>query len=117
MAKYFKASEFRCRCARADCTAPPMRPELLEKLDALREEWGKPLRPTSGSRCAYWNEKQGGAVKSQHLKGNAVDFYFRNLKDMEKFVALAEKFGFMGIGFGRGIVHLDCRKFPARWTY
>lgn len=119
MARYFKVSEFRCKCGREDCDAPPMRKDLLEKLEALREEWGQPLRPTSGTRCKLRNDDPSvkGAPKSEHLFGNAVDFYFSSPKDLERFVSLAEKFGFTGIGHGNGKVHIDCRKYPARWTY
>lgn len=115
---HFSAWEMRCRCGRAECDAAPMQRPLLDKVELLRVEWGKPLSPTSARRCEYWNREVGGAPASQHLSGNAVDFFFPNLAEMESFAILAEKFRFAGIGKGRGIVHLDERPFGmARWEY
>lgn len=42
-------------------------------LDPLREKWGKPIIVTSGYRCQKLNRAVGGASKSQHLYGEAVD--------------------------------------------
>jgi len=114
---HFLASEFRCKCKRSECDAKPMLSTFMRKLEALRVEWNKPLVPTSGSRCAFWNEHEGGAEKGQHVLGNAVDFNFKVPSQIILFVALAEKYGFGGIGVGRRLVHLDDRGHRARWTY
>ncbi len=42
-------------------------------LDPLREEWGKPIRVTSGYRCEELNRKVGGAKTSHHCRGMAAD--------------------------------------------
>ena len=42
-------------------------------LDPLREQLGKPIYVNSGYRCPRHNLKVGGAVNSQHLKGEAAD--------------------------------------------
>lgn len=42
-------------------------------LDPLRKAWGKPIRVTSGYRCAALNKAIGGASGSQHMKGQAAD--------------------------------------------
>lgn len=117
LSPHFRESEFRCRCRRADCDAKPMSKAFMERLERLRVDWGKPMLPTSGSRCGHWNQLQGGATLSMHLEGRAVDFYFPNRGEAERFAALAEKHGFNGIGTGRHKVHLDDRETPARWKY
>lgn len=117
MSKYFSNEEMRCHCRRPECDAAPMKEAFLQKLDALREEWGKALIPTSARRCRYQNVKVGGAPASQHLIGNACDFVFSRSSSLMEFVMLAEKHGFQGIGIGRRLVHLDDRKQRARWTY
>lgn len=89
----------------------------MRKLEALRVEWGAPLPTTSAARCRFWNDKAGGSPSSQHLLGNAADFNFASAEDAARFGAMAEKFGFAGIGLGRRLVHIDDREKLARWTY
>lgn len=113
----FTKTECRCRCRRPDCDAKPMDMEFMHKLEALRQEWGRPLLVTSGARCEHWNRKVGGAEHSKHLEGIAADLYFSHPNDATAFAALAEKHGFGGIGLGLTFVHVDNRKERARWTY
>lgn len=95
-----------------------MRPEFIALLQALRDVWGRPMKPTSGSRCTYWNDRVKGSPFSQHLHGNAADFWFMDPNDTRRFVELAEKIGFNGIGHGMHLVHLDARDEPQkRWEY
>ncbi len=42
-------------------------------LDPAREKWDKPIKVTSGYRCAALNKAIGGAAQSQHMKGEAAD--------------------------------------------
>jgi len=47
---------------------------LVEQvLDPLREQYGKPIRVTSGYRCPKLNNLVGGAPNSQHMRGEAAD--------------------------------------------
>ena len=51
-------------------------------LDPLREAYGKPIIVTSGYRCVKLNRAVGGASKSQHTKGEAVDI--RSVSDTKR---------------------------------
>lgn len=42
-------------------------------LQPIRDVYGKPIKVSSGYRCLKLNEKVGGAVNSQHTKGEAAD--------------------------------------------
>lgn len=105
--KYFSPHEFKCRCNRPECDAPAMQKDLLDKLNHLRDQWGKPIIINSGSRCAFWNEKIGGVKNSEHLKGNAADLNTSSRQESEKLALLAEKVGFLGIGIYSGFIHVD----------
>lgn len=58
----------------------PLTPELeanltvlLERLNKLRQVWGKPMIVTSGYRPAEINALAGGALKSRHITCQAAD--------------------------------------------
>ena len=47
---------------------------MCEKLEAVREFLGRPMIVSSGYRCPELNAAIGGAPKSAHMTGFAVDF-------------------------------------------
>ena len=44
-------------------------------LEPLRQQFGEPVYISSGYRCYYLNNCVKGALKSQHMKGEAADIY------------------------------------------
>ena len=46
---------------------------VLNVLQPLRDNWGKPLHINSGYRCPMLNKEVGGQPTSQHVKGEAAD--------------------------------------------
>ena len=61
----------------------PTNPEIIdninytmERLDEIREKYGKPIIITSGYRCSELNKKVGGKSNSFHLKGLAADLKY-----------------------------------------
>lgn len=58
---------------------------VINVLDPLREAYGKPIRVTSGYRCARLNKVVGGVENSQHTKGQAADLQPIEYKDIDKF--------------------------------
>jgi uncharacterized protein YcbK (DUF882 family) len=88
-----------------------MDPDFLLKIDQLRELWGEPLVISSGARCLWWNEMVGGVPSSKHLLGHASDILVSK-KDRTRFIDLAEKVGFTGLGVYDHFIHLDIG--PAR---
>lgn len=47
--------------------------DIAEKLDVIRELWGKPMTVSSWIRPESYNRSIGGAGKSAHIDGRAVD--------------------------------------------
>lgn len=120
MARYFQASEFKCKCGRAECPAPRVSDALLDRLDRVRMRVGYALYVNSGVRCPYWNEREGGEKDSEHMIGTGADI--RAESGREKFVlvnaALDE--GFRRIGVGKNFIHLGVSQQHAQdviWTY
>lgn len=121
--KYFKESEFKCKCG---CdTMPQGQPndELIDILCEIREHFGKPLVIHSGYRCPTHNAKVGGAKSSRHIKGDAVDFHIEGVKTNDVYNWVVSKYDNYGIARKiikdpfKGFVHFDTRGFRARWNY
>ena len=79
--RYWKREEFRCKCGGKYCNGFPAEPDrtLVELVDDLRHNAGRPGHASSGLRCKPWNSIQGGVADSRHMKGKALDFYIEGL--------------------------------------
>lgn len=117
----FSRSEFACPC----CGESKMNPEFMNRLQALRSEFGRRFRPVEGGgyRCAKYNGSETGA----HVEGRAIDPDIPR-EHYHEFIGLAYKHGFTGIGLkqkdGRFQLHVDdadeipgVRPRPWVWTY
>ncbi|MBR9699081.1 DUF882 domain-containing protein [Candidatus Woesearchaeota archaeon] len=111
LTEHFSVKEFMCKDG---CRNFRLMPELLFKLEALRKRTGKSIKVNSGCRCAVNNAKAGGADDSQHMKGTAADVIIKGMT-VPQMAALAEQFGFGGIGIYTDRIHIDTRKGKARW--
>lgn len=56
---------------------------IVNCLQPIRDLINKPMIINSGYRCKLLNEKVGGKDKSQHMKGQAVDFKIEGMKPAE----------------------------------
>lgn len=117
--KYFKRSEFACKCGR--CGGFPVEPDedLVRLLEKIREHFNAPVTISSGIRCKAHNSSPavGGATNSQHLYGTAADIKVKGV-DPAKVVAYAETLlsGTGGIGTYNTFTHVDVRKTKSRWN-
>lgn len=59
--------------------------ELIEFMNGIRSAWGSAIIVTSGYRCPELNAAVGGAKKSAHQSGYAVDCVPANNKKKEFF--------------------------------
>jgi len=71
--KYFKDSELQCHgTACGNCQKLPTQ-QLVDKLNQIREAYGKPIGLTNAFRCPIHNAAVGGAKASKHMFGFAAD--------------------------------------------
>ena len=80
---------------------------LIQMLDEVREEYGKPIRITSGYRTEAWNEKVNGVSDSAHLKGFAADLAVKNSRERFELLFLLIKYNFNRIGIANTFIHVD----------
>lgn len=78
--KYFKKSEFSCKCG---CGLNNIDLRLVKILDEIREHYNKPIIITSGCRCSKHNKAVGGVQGSRHVLGKASDFYVQGISTSE----------------------------------
>jgi uncharacterized protein YcbK (DUF882 family) len=98
-----------------------MSKELLEILDEVREDYGKPIVITSGYRTEAHNVEADGKKNSSHLKGLAVDVACTESRDRFELVRLFLEYGITRIGIADTFIHIDIDdedKSPnVIWTY
>lgn len=116
ISKNFSFKEFECGCG---CGTPVLSIDLVDKLQQVRDMYGKAMRITSGYRCPGWNEKSGGMPGSSHVVGEAADIYCSDSVERDALVGfLRTKFNRMGID--KNFIHVDISKTkasPVLWVY
>lgn len=107
----FKVKEFACHDGSDKILVDS---ELVEKLQIIREHFGKPVIINSAYRTPTYNLKVGGVGGSQHTLGKAADIVVREIPvDVVKM--FAEEIGFRGIGRYATFVHVDTRNDKSYW--
>lgn len=122
----FQSSELRCRCGRCDSDGNEMDPGLLDRLQQLRDLYGKPLPLSSAYRCPKHPSEAGKAEPGEHALGLAVDVRCRGAEALQ-ILQLALNLGFTRIGVsqksGTRFLHLGLSPIgghlpsPALWSY
>lgn len=79
--KYFTRDEPYIACPCGRCGGFPVEPaeKLMRLADAVREDAGKPMVPTSTVRCDAHNAEVRGVPTSRHKLGHAMDFVIPGL--------------------------------------
>ena len=112
LSEHFQAGEFACSC----CGMVLVHPELVRKLEGLRNAVGASVNVTSGYRCASCNIAVGGAENSYHLFGMAADIWVEGIGS-RPLAEIADNIGFDSIGIYpvQGFLHVDLRGYRVRW--
>jgi len=109
VSSYFTLRDFQS----PDTETVKIDPKVLRCLDKLQRMCTDHIVVTSGYRTPAHNEKVGGAKRSYHMRGMAVDCYQADHYGKDNMVALAKRG--LEAGFGtaivyKGHVHFDVRQ-------
>jgi uncharacterized protein YcbK (DUF882 family) len=117
--KNFTKQEFDCKHTGENL----MQTELLEKLQELRNAYGKPMTVSSGYRHPTHPVEKVKSAPGPHTTGLAVDIAVQGA-EAHRVLTLALQLGFTGIGVqqkgGGRFIHLDMVKSslrPTVWSY
>ena len=106
MSKWFKPEELACK----HCGASGVTLDLIELLDWLRDQYGKPIIINSAYRCPAHNAQVGGVPESAHVTGEAADIGCSFAVDRMKLIELALDAGVNRIGVAPKFIHIDLSK-------
>ncbi len=101
--QYFKKSELDCKHTGEN----NMQHEFMLILEAIRKEYNKSMRVTSGFRSKkHPIEAKKLHSKGEHTTGNCADIYCDNGSDRFKLITIALKHGITRIGVAATFLHL-----------
>jgi len=113
---YFNKNEFECSC----CGRSSIKQELIDMLNKARQNYGKPIRVTSGFRCFLHNRAVGGSDTSSHTEGWAADLAVHNSRQRMELLSALLQAGFGRIGIAKTFIHVDVdphKPFDVIWVY
>jgi len=112
----FSREEFACNC----CGANDIKDELIDRLQIVREMYGKPMRINSGHRCEQANRAAGSRSTSSHVIGEAADIGCTNSSERDKLVGYLRT-QFQRMGIHKQFIHVDIsdikKASPVLWVY
>jgi zinc D-Ala-D-Ala carboxypeptidase len=99
-----------------------MKHEFMLRLQQIRNDYGKPMRVTSGFRDVTHPIEAAKAAGGPHITGMAVDIAVGPGEDAYDLADFAFRHGFTGIGISQRagrprFVHLDTLPRKAIWSY
>lgn len=114
LSEHFRVREFRCQDGSDTVLVSE---ELVEVLEAIRNQFGQPVTINSAYRTTSHNAKVGGSAKSQHLEGTAADIRVGGVTPLEVAQYAEEVLGKAGgIGLYGTFTHVDVRANRSRWN-
>jgi len=121
-APYFKPWEFRCRDSENPDYKGPLATvikidmRLVDMLQKMRVNIGRPITITSGYRTAAYNDFVGGSKSSRHILGQAVDIQVEGVAT-DIVATYAYMVGARRIGIANTFTHMDTGPGEAYWVY
>ena len=121
LSPHFSTSEFACHCGCGlGSRVTDISSLLVDLLERIRAEIGRPIKITSGVRCPIWNARSGGVSSSPHLRGTAADIFVSGGEHRYAIVRAALANGAEGVGVAKTFIHVDMDEEvqrPMLWTY
>ena len=110
-----------CTCGHPDCDRRSVNQESLDKVQLVRNDYGKPMTITSGGRCPNHPNEVSKSAPGDHQKQFAVAVFYNNVLERNKLMVLAGRHGATRVAVGKNFVHMawtptDDKSVPT-WEY
>ena len=99
----FTKEEFDCKCGCGTGTISEM---LVNRLQMVRDDYGKSMIITSGIRCLSHNRNIGSRDTSSHIKFIAADIGCKSMSERHDLLKYCLKF-FDRVGVHKEFLHVD----------
>jgi hypothetical protein len=123
LTKNFSSWEFECHCGHLHTAEEKVRPDFVEVLQLLRDDFNLPINIISGFRCPL-HKLTLGRTGSSHALGIASDIVVAGIRPVRVGIRIyetlfPEKIGGLGVNWENGTVHIDAREptLAAVWKY
>jgi len=103
LTEHFSKKEFDCQCG---CGTGTISDSLVQKLELVRVEYGRPMRINSGIRCLEHNRNIGSKDTSSHIKCLAADVGCTNMSERFTLIQILMKH-FQRVGINKKFIHVD----------
>ena len=93
--------------------------KIAKSMEEVRSLLGnRPIRVNSWYRDPVTNRRVGGASRSRHLSGDALDFVVQGMSSSQVYAELNPWWGARGgLASSSVFTHIDARGYKARWSY
>lgn len=100
-----------CTCGHVLCDRRSVTQGTLDKVQLVRDDYGKPMVITSGGRCQHHRDERGRA-DTDHQNCIVVDVAYNTVLERNQLMVLAGRHGATAVAFGNGFVHMAWRDVP-----
>ena len=110
-----------CTCGDIDCDKRSVNQFTVNRLQLVRDDYGKGMIITSGGRCPKHPNEIRKAKPGDHQKCFAVDVQYKTVLERNKLMVLAGRHGATRVAYGKSFVHMawtptDDKSVPT-WEY
>lgn len=108
-----------CTCSHILCDQRSVNQQVLNRVQQIRNDLGKPLTVNSGGRCQYHPDELHRITPADHQNCCGIDIAVSGGEMRGQLVAMGLDYGFNAIGVAKNFVHFgfraDCKL--VMWVY